>query len=336
MRRRCFLRSVIASATALGAADPRPNPAKLLVVNSVGSTLEILDARGLTREGHVRLSARPREVAVSADGSMAYVSIYGPGVYGNNPTPGHEIAAIDVRSRAVVGKIEIAPHHAPHGLAVAPDGLLWATCEAEGAVILIDPAAKTRSGRIAATIPVGVKGPHWLALTPDGSKLYAANKQHPLLSVIDTRSRRLAAEIRVPGGLEGLCVSSDGRRIFAASLVRPSLWVIDPAEDRVVREFALSEPAGRVVATTDGSTLLVTHYQSGSLGIHDLSTLRRLGSVKLGRSPSGLAVSPDGKTAYVASWSDGTISSVDLATHRVLRSVPVGDGPDGIAVAGSV
>ena len=333
MRRRGFLQAVLASgaSSALGADDPGgPKAAKLLAVNSVASSLDILDARSLSRSGRIRLGARPREVVASLDGTMAYVAIYGPGVYGNNPSPGREIAAIDVKARSVANRVNIGPHSAPHGMAVAPDGFLWVTCETEGAVILVDPSARTRSKAVVATVPVGVKGPHWLAMTPDGSKIYAANKEHPVLSVIDTGSRRLSAEVRVPGGVEGLCISSDGRRVFAASLARSALWLIDPSEDRAIRESPLDEPGGRVLATADGSLLLVTHYQSGTLGVYDLPSLRRRGKVPVGRSPSGLAISPDGKSAFVASWADGTITSVDLTSLRILRTASVGDGPDGI------
>ena len=336
MRRRRFLQSVLAtgSVSAFGASDPGPSgsQARLLVVNSVGSSLDFLDARSFSRQGRIRLPPRPREVVVSADGASAYVSIYGPGIYGNNPSPGHEIAVIDLNARTVSGRIDIRPHSAPHGMALAPDGLLWVTCESEGAVVLVDPAAKARNRTIVSTVSVGVKGPHWLAMAPDGSKLYVANKQHPVISVIDTASRRLAAEVRVPGGVEGLCVTSDGRRLYAASLVRPSLWLIDPSEDRAIRESPLDEPAARVLATPDGSSLLVTHYQSGTLGIYDLPKIRRRGKVQVGRSPSGLALSSDGKVATVASWADGTINSVDLNSMRVSRTWPVGDGPDGIAL----
>src|SRR4051812_29443416 len=98
MRRRPFLRSALASVLLTGAdvSRKRENKPRLLVGDSVGSTLNILDARTFAREGRIPLGQRPREVVVSPDGSVAYVSIYGPGVYGQNPTPGHEIAVIDV------------------------------------------------------------------------------------------------------------------------------------------------------------------------------------------------------------------------------------------------
>ncbi len=334
MHRRRFLQSALASTllTETRAASVQQASPRLLVVDSVGSALEFVDARTFAREGRVALGKRPREIALSPDGSVVYVSIYGPGVYGQNPTPGHEIAAIDVRSKRLIRKMEIGPHSAPHGMAVAANGLLWVTCETEGALLLVDPAARSRAKTIVSTVALGVKGPHWLVMTPDGSKIYAANKDRPVLSVIDTSARKLLTEIRVPGGLEGLTITPDGRRLFAASLGRAVLWIIDTSKDLPVREHLLDEAAGRLLATPDGRCLMVSHYESGSLEVLELPSLHRRGVVKIGRSPSGLATSNDSLTGYVASWAGGTVSVVDLNSLRVLRNVEIGGGPDGLAV----
>jgi YVTN family beta-propeller protein len=333
MQRRHFLQSALATTLLArpGAASSGEGTSRLLAVDSVGSSLDFIDVTTFAREGRVRLGKRPREIAVSPDGSVAYVSIYGPGIYGANPMPGHEIAVIDVKGMRLSRLIDVRPHAGPHGLAVAPDGLLWATNETEGALVVINPAAKPRARAVVAAVSIGVKGPHWIAITPDGEKVYAASKDNPVLSVVDVRSRRLVNEIKVSGGLEGLAVAVDGRRLYAASLTRATLLVVDISSDRPLREFPMDEPGGRILPTPDGRGLLISHYASGTVEMLEIPTLRRRGVVRVGRSPSGLATSRDGKTGYVASWADGTISVVDLASLRVLRTVRLGGGPDGMA-----
>ena len=333
MHRRRFVLSALASSACFGASAPSEGEPKLLVVDSVGSNLDILSAVSFGRDARIRLPARPREVVTSLDGSTAYVSIYGPGVYGSNPTPGREIAVIDLQSKRLARKIDIMPHSAPHGLAVAPDGMLWVTCETEGAVIVVDPSTRTKGRSVVATVAVGVKGPHWIAITPDGSKVFASNKNNAVISVIDAESRRLSAEIRVPRGVEGLAIAPDGRRLFAADLGRAGLWAIDVHDDRSVREIPLDEPAGRVLATPDGRSIVITRHESGTIEVLDLPDLRRRGIVKIGRTPSGMAISPDGKVLFVGSWIGGSISVVDLDSLRVLRAIHAGSGPDGLAMA---
>ena len=334
MRRRAFLGAGLALA-AVGrqaSSQSAAKPPRLVVVDSISSALLFLDGPTFARVGRIPLDRRPREILLSANGSIAYVAIYGPGVYGDNPTPGHEIVAIDVRTMRVVKTIALNPYSGPHGMALAPDGRLWVTCESEGSLLLVDPAAKTRAKTVAAVVPVGVKGPHWVAITPDGSKVYASSKQNQVLSVIDARDRRLVGEIKVPRGLDGLAIAPDGRRLFAADLGRAALWVIDVGEDKVVREFPLNEPASRLLATPDGSALVIEHEASGTIEVLEVPSLRRRGVAKVGRSPSGLTTSPDGLVAYVGSFADGTITVVDLKSLRTIRTITCSRSVEGVAL----
>src|SRR5262245_34512459 len=68
---------------------------------------------------------KAHEVAISPDHKTAYVTVYGDGVYGNNPHPGHSVAIIDLASRKMTGSIDIAPHQAPHGIQVDAKGMLY-------------------------------------------------------------------------------------------------------------------------------------------------------------------------------------------------------------------
>lgn len=335
MRRRTFLGSGLALAALSRSGVAGEDRRDLLVVNSVQSTLDFLDGRTFARVGRVPLDPRPREIALSPDGGMAYVAIYGPGIYGNNPSPGRSILAIDPATRKVVKTIGLGPHVGPHAMAVSPDGRIWTTCETEGTLLLVDPAAKSRSTAIPAVVPLGAKGAHWLALTADGQKLYAASGAHPVLSVVSAPDRRLVREIKVTGGLGALAIAADGRRLFAASLDRASLWIIDTREDRIVREFRLDEPASRLLALPDGGGLVLAHEASGTIEVLDIPSLRRRGMLRVGRSPSGLVATPDGRTAYVASWAEGKITQVDLGSLRALRTIDGGTGPDGLALARS-
>ena len=56
--------------------------------------------------------------------------MYGDGVYGNNPHPGHNIAVIDLASRQITKMIDVSPYIAPHGIMVDPSGSkLYVTCD---------------------------------------------------------------------------------------------------------------------------------------------------------------------------------------------------------------
>jgi hypothetical protein len=78
------------------------------------------------------------------------------------------------------------------------------------------------------------RGPHWFAITPDGTRGYATNKEAPDVSVVDLETGTLVDRIAVPGS-EGIAASPDGRTVALAApygdLSRPAS---DPTGVRLV------------------------------------------------------------------------------------------------------
>jgi len=86
----------------------------------------------------------PHEVAVSPDGSTAYISnfgrysIYPPGDTTHDQA-GHTITVVDVASRNVKTTFDLGTHTGPHGMVVSHDGkYLWATTETPQEVLELD------------------------------------------------------------------------------------------------------------------------------------------------------------------------------------------------------
>lgn len=61
-------------------------------------------------------------------------------------------------------------------------------------------------------IPVG-DGPHSVAVSLDGTRLYATNYLSGSVSVIDTSRNTVVAGIRIGVGLYGVAVNPDGARL---------------------------------------------------------------------------------------------------------------------------
>src|SRR4029453_10430528 len=77
------------------------------------------------------------------DHKTAYVPIYGDGVYGRNPNPGHEIAIIDLESRKQTGTIDVSPYQAPHGIQIDANGTLYVACDLSRKLLVINPKTRT-------------------------------------------------------------------------------------------------------------------------------------------------------------------------------------------------
>ena len=250
--------------------------------------------------------------------------IYGSGVYGSNPDPQHHLYVIDLVKRAVARVINLSPYKSPHGIQIAPDGTLWVTAELDRKIVHVDPVR----GRVIEALDTEGSA-HWIAILPDGSKMYVANKADRLyVSVVDLKTRKIVARVPMPKGTQGIAASPDGRAVIAMDLAAPVFAVIDPRTDQVVERIKLQgqpDAAYKAYYSPDGKWLLT---MAGSMiTIFDASNLKGLQRVlKVGAFPMGIGFSADGTTAVVANHGDGTVSVLDLATARVTKTFKAGTG----------
>jgi hypothetical protein len=143
-----ILLAIMAATLALGAPDPN-NPtgtAGLIMIDKRGGYVRFFDPATLKEVSNLTLEAPPHELAISPDHKTAYIPLYGDGVYGNNPNPGHKIVAIDLPTRKVTNIIDVSPYVAPHGLQVDNSGTLYASCDTSRKLLVIDPQDGEDSG----------------------------------------------------------------------------------------------------------------------------------------------------------------------------------------------
>src|SRR3984885_14678034 len=212
---------------AAGRVDPN-NPTGshgLIVIDKIGRHVRFLDPSNFQEISSLEVGGAPHAVAISPDHKTAYVPVYGDGVYGRNPNPGHTIAIIDLETRKLAGTIDVSPYQAPHGIQIDAAGKLYVTCDLSRKLLVIDP--KKRS--IEAALDTEGTG-HWAAVLPDASKAYVVNKNDKLfVTVIDLKKRTIIARIPAPNGTEGIVASPDGKHVVAVDHDEPKILIIDTA-----------------------------------------------------------------------------------------------------------
>ena len=320
-----WIASALALAAALPALGEGPNHTTgLLLIDKLGGHVRCYDPASFAERSSLELPKNPHDFALSADHRFAYVPIYGPGIYNRNPEPGHELYVLDVAERKVANVIDLSPYRSPHGVQVDARGMLYVTAELDRKVLVVDPSA----GRVVAAIDHEGAG-HWLAVLPDGSKAYVANKDDkPFVSVLDLATRKQIGTVPMPRGTQGIAASPDGTRVIAMDFARPEIAVIDTATDTVQERIALADTtdaAYKAYYSPDGQWLLT--MAGSTIGIFDAANLRApQRTVRVGASPMGIGFSADGKTALVANHGDGTVSVVDIATAKVTQTFKAGTG----------
>jgi YVTN family beta-propeller protein len=323
-----WLVALVAVAAALSAGAASVNHTTgtqgLLMIDKVGGHVRFFDPATLEERAAIAVPKNPHDFALSIDHRFAYVPIYGSGVYGRNPEPGHEVYVLDLAEQEVARVIDLSPYKSPHSLQIDRRGLLYVTAEVDRKLLVVDPVA----GRVLDAIDTDGTG-HWVALLPDGSKAYVANKNdRRFVSVIDLERREIVARVPMPNGTQGVAASPDGKTVVAMDLAEPLMAVIDTATDTVVDRIRLEQREGgayKAYFSPDGKWLLT--MAGSTVGVFDATNLGASQRVlTVGGFPMGFAFSPDGKSALVANHGDGTVSVIDLAAARVTRTVAAGKG----------
>ena len=297
----------------------------LIAVDKIGNQILFLDpetyATTLTLDA---FAPRVHELAISPDHKTAYVPIYGDGIHGKNPHPGHLIAVIDLVARRHAGDFSTYPHLAPHGLRWGPKGQLYCVCENSGVVLEMN----ADTGTIEHVIEVGSDKAHRIEVTPDGAKLYTENEEDTFGCVIDLKARKRIRKIPAPNGLAGIGMSPDGKTIVLVDAKLPQILVVDTASDEIVRTVQLEghEKAAQIARySPDGKFLVVTSFDAPLGTIFD-AKLQAQKLLQLGQGPMNMAFHADGRTLLIANHNAGSLAVVDLERAEVLRTVPAGVG----------
>lgn len=303
------------------------NVTGMIGVDKMGAEILFLDPK--TYEVQKTLKGFQRtvhELLVVPETGTAYVPIFGDGIHGRNPNPGHLLCVIDLKNRTHAADIDLRPYIAPHTLKLGPDGFVYITCENSAVVAVIDRSTNT----VVDAIDSGSTNGHRLIIAPDGQRLYTENEEDSTVSVIDLPKRKLLGKIATPRALAGITISPDGRTVIAVDDIEPSLFLIDTVAGKVeatVRLEGVPEAAQIARYSPDNKVLAVTSLKSNTVSLIDPS-FRRQAAVKVGDQPMDMAFRGD--ELFVACQGDGSVHVVDVPQRRNKHHFKAGTGCESV------
>ena len=206
------------------------------------------------------------------------------------------------------------------GVAPVGDDRLLVANWAGSTISIVDKTSGKRLGEI----PVGMK-PSYLALSPDGKKVFSAGNFSDDIAIADIATRRAMHQVPVGRKPMGVAVSPDGLWLYVAVCDSKKISKIDVRQETVVRTFgAPLAQTTNLVMTPDGRSLLAAGDE-GRLLIIDVET-GNIEKVGVGTDLSSVAVTPDGRVALAADYAAGTISLVDLLHQQKYATIAAGQG----------
>lgn len=327
-----YVRMLMAGATlaaGMGAAAAGNGP-MLLVANQADHTLSLVDPAAGKEIATVPVGGvTGHEVAVSPDGTTAYVPVYGNSGVGAPGTDGSTMSVIDLASRKIVGTVDFGHGVRPHMPLYEPvSGKLYVTTELDRAITVIDPKTLKIEGQIS----TGAEQSHMLVVSHDGKRGYTANVRPGSVSVLDMTGRKTIAVIPIAGSTQRISISRDDRWVFTADQTQPRLAVIDTAANAVKQWIPLPSVGYGSAVTPDGRYLLVAMPRTKQLAVVDLAAMQVVHTLDLPAGGQGeILMRPDGKVAYVSGYPGKQVAEIELGTWKVLRVIEVGQRGDGMA-----
>ncbi len=253
--------------------------------------------------------SKPHEIAVSKDGTRAFVSLYGDKDYGAN-TPDNRLGVVDLREMKRLGHIDLGLYSGPHAMMTDADGKLWVSVDPNRCVLVIDPD----SWEIERTIFLEVPG-HFLAPSPDGATVYFSAKEYPVICEVDVATKQVRARIPIPVGAQAIRVSPDGTRLYVGDFHRPLLHIVDCASRQLVETVPLQGVPGWPFNSRNGDLVIVTTYDEpagrGYVELLDSGDLTRRRVIDVPAEPFHALPMLDGVHGLVA-LANGDIAKISL------------------------
>ncbi|WP_182057002.1 YncE family protein [Pantoea sp. ME81] len=305
----------------------QPHNRGLLAVDKQGNRVLFLDPDTFAVQQELNaFPPRPHELLMLPEQEKAYVPIYGDGIHGDNPHPGHKVAVIDLRKRQISGFIDLSPLQSPHSGQLGRDGKVYLCCENSAVVAVIDPV----TDRVEKMIKLPSHNAHRLTLSPSGRKLFTENEEDASITVVDLceAEGRIIDNILLPGPISGIAASPKHPYLVASAADAPLLYVVDRQSHRIRQRIKLTahqQPCQVVRFSANGERLVAIGDQEPLITLFD-DLLNPLGDVPVGNKPMDGCFSADNRTLLIANEGDGSLSVIDLLQMKVIATPNVGKG----------
>ncbi len=176
--------------------------------------------------------------------------------------------------------------------------------------------------------------------------LVVSNEVGGSLSLVDTGSLEVIAEIEVGRRPRGVRVAPGGRLAYVALSGSPRCppWMDEDecgepdktydgiAEvDLEARELVRILPGGSdpetFDLTPDGARMVVSNEDADEASLVDVASGRIIRTVPVGREPEGVRISPDGTLAYVTGETDHDVTVLATSSGEEIARIRVGERP---------
>lgn len=161
-----------------------------------------------------------------------------------------------------------------------------------------------------------------ITITGDGSTLLAVNPDSNTISLVDTTTLDLLAEIPVGTDPRTVSVDSSGEIAAIANRAAGTISLVDIIDRKEISEVDVGAMPWGVVISQDGRRVYVACEEEDWIAVVDPKKEEVIARIPVEDRPNGLALSRDGETLYVTHLLTARISVIKLADRAVTAVIP--------------
>jgi len=259
----------------------RPDGRVAWVVYDTSRDLGVIDAEARTLVRRVKIGGNPYNLAFTPDGRHLLVLDW------SSDTSEDEVIFYDLTAEKIDGRVEVSTWPA-HSVFSRDAKLVYVSGETAGDVTVIDVAART----IVTRIVHGGGDAMGLALTADGSTLYAAAGENRAILKIDTATHKTVGQIALPGIVHEATLTLDGKFLYTTLRKANTIVVVSTEDDKIVATIPQKGYPDLVTMEPSGQWALVTNRYADLVTVIDVKTHKQVKAIPVGRAPHGMALRP--------------------------------------------
>jgi YVTN family beta-propeller protein len=291
---------VIWIACAFGVLTPGAYANRAYVSNEDGHSVTVIDAASAEVIATIPVGKRPRGLKLNHDGSRLFVAV--SGLPKCPPTVPDEECAKQKRD-------------------LAADG-----------IAVVDTAAQ----KVTQVLKAG-SDPEQFDLSADGQRLFVANEDIAMTTVLDIRTGKVIARIPVGREPEGVVTAPNGRWVFVTNESDNSVSVIDTGTLKVLRSVQVGKRPRDLAFTPDGRFAYVSGELDASvyrISVPDGKSVERVVQLRKEALPMSVVLDAPRDRLYVSTGRGRTVAVIDLAKEaKLVTEIQVGTRPWGIALS---
>jgi YVTN family beta-propeller protein len=171
--------------------------------------------------------------------------------------------------------------------------------------------------------------PTRLALQHDGKYLWVGNdKAGGGITVIDTTTNKIAAQIKTGSGHHEIALSDDDRLAFVTNKDSGTLSVIDVRKLAVSKEVKVGAEPVALAYSPLSQTAYVANEGDGTIAAVSGSKQEVVARIQTEPGVRTVRIPAAGHYGFAVNTRKSTLYAFDLSSNRVVQTVPVGPGSD--------